>query len=123
MKEREEHRARVIQDTLDHLLATSTVNVPPRPALHLPARVSRSVWRSWWLFGVLGVLILSFAAPRSWVVPPLAALLVWPAAHPVLLILAVTLWSGVLGIAAVSVGTALGSASAPSAGDPLARRS
>lgn len=122
MKEREDDRPRVRPDPLDHLLATSTMTVPPRPALKLPVQVGRSFGSRWWLAAVLGVLLLAFAAPRSWLVPPEAALLVWTAVHPVVLMTAVALWSAVLGTAAAFLGSALGNAGPP-AGTPFTRRS
>ncbi len=110
VKEREDDRPSVRPDPLDHLLATSTMTVPPRPALKLPVRAGRSVWSWWWLAAVPGVLLLGLAAPRPWVVPPLAALLVWTAVHPVVLLTGVALWSAVLGTAAAYLGSTLGNA-------------
>lgn len=123
MREREDDRPSMIPDPLDQLLATSTINVPPRPALELSARVGRSVWSWWWLVPALAVVILSVPPPRSWIVPPLAALLVWTATRRVVLLIAAALWSGVLGIGAVYLGNALGSAPPPSARTPFTRRS
>lgn len=97
---------------LDQLLAHTTMEVPARPPLRLPRRARPPAWGRWWIAASLGV--VTFAAPRVGVVPPLAALIVWTDARPVLLTIAVALWSGVLGVAGVYLGTVLGSGPSPS---------